>query len=520
MKKKLLISLISSAVAVGGGVGTFIAINANQSPAEIVESEAKYQTTYLEVPTNGTNPLDYDATTNVAYALWQLEQEDSFYTYTRGTSDASVATIQIYSERTDIGDKAITETISDGMISSGSQRYFLDNKVLIRDASKINGLNTTWSNDTPECISYNAFIKRHGTLAFKCGPYIICEETILSASEVKDNGDGTYSFMLELNPASDYAPFWYQRDILTTSGSSIIPQFNFINVEYKINSSWQIQEVHVVEEYKVKAMGIEAASKTDTIEYYSYDNVAFDSNEMAYFSQYESLTPAEDEEDIVREDDVLTMITSSLQNADGSDKVLDIEIEIGENKLDGLVSLNISDLNNVKVKALLNDIYVEYSDAIYLSIGGVKVKATMDDINQIIGVFTSNTLEALDDEAASPALDAAQIIADLNGAEVTKSEDGTDILVSAKLNLLGLELPLSFHFSYIDGNYTLLNAEASIEFEGQTINLSLAQSTDSIPSVDYSTFGELSNLQFVFNEIGSIINEKKLGAKLEVSYDE
>lgn len=510
MKKKIILIVLAILIAVGGGIGAYFIKEAHRGPAQIEETEAKYKTTVKEAPTDGSNPEQYSVLDNLAFAMWTIENAKEFKTTTTGKSEASVATIQIYNTRLVKDHKALVSTVSSGMISSGKQKYFLDNKVLLRDADHIDGFNTTWKTAQPECISNSAYIKRYGWLPFQCTGYIICKETILEASELIVNEDGTYTIRLSLNPNDDYAPFWYRREVLTNANSSMVPKFNSIKIDYKMDSTWHILEAKIKEEYKVKAMGIEAVSKTDCTEVFDYSPVEFENGDTDFFKQYEILEPADGSEDTPKEDDVLTMITSSLQNADGTDKNLKLTLTWNDTTRIGLVRLNISDLKNVKVAVQLEDLYVSYQDNIYLSLGGLKIKATPDDIQKILASFKGDT-------SSTEGLDTSAIISDLNSAEVTKNADGTDIEVYADLHIFDISLPLYFHF-FKGETYQLITAHTDLELEGNKIGVILEQTTEQVEEIDTTEFIEVSDLSFIVDEVVELLDQKQATLDFTATY--
>lgn len=517
MKKKIIILILILITAIGGGVGAYILTSANKAPAEIEDTEAKYKTTLKEAPTDGSTPDKYSALDNVAFALWKIENTNEFSTTTYGKSEASVATIEIFGKRVVKDGKAISSSVSSGLVSSGKEKYFINGKVLIRDANRINGFDTTWKTDTPECITNNAYMKRYGWLPYQCTGYIICEETILSTSDVINNGDGTYSLDLDLNPGSEFAPFWYRREVLTNSGSTIEPEFKSIKISYKFDSNWRVLESRIQEEYKVVSMGIAATSKTDCTETFNYENVQFEENSYSFFKQYENLAPADG--DVEVKTDVLTMITSSLQNADGSDKTLDVSIKINDNELAGLVSLNISDLQNVKVKALLDDLYVEYGDSLYISLGGLKVKGKIDDITDLISILTNATDKSDNVEENSNQIDASQIISDINNAELTYNDDETEIAALAKISLLGIEIPLNFKFSHINDTYSLISANVNLTIDDIAIEVNASEATSTIPTIDTADFMEIKNIDYIVKSIAEVLESKKMTVNLSTKYD-
>ena len=93
MKKKFVVLITIFLILISGGIGlaTFFISSANEHAVTFDDdTEALYHTTLLETPKDGTNPNNYDAKTNVYYALYNLEHKEAFSCTTTGTAKASV----------------------------------------------------------------------------------------------------------------------------------------------------------------------------------------------------------------------------------------------------------------------------------------------------------------------------------------------------------------------------------------------------------------------------------------------
>ena len=257
LRTKIILIITTLVVGAAGGFGAYILTEANKAPAEIEDSDAKFQTTLKEAPTDGSLPTEHSPEDVIAYALWSVANSSQFEVITTGVANASIATQQIANARVVKDGRAMISTVSSGMVSVAKQRFFHDNTVLLRDADKIDGVNVVWKNQIPECISYKGNIKRYGWLPFQANGYIICAETYLDRNNIilTDNGDGTYKIVFDLDPAEDKAPFYYRREILTNSSSTIVPVFRKIHLEFTINAKYQLLAQDIQEEYKVKSMG-------------------------------------------------------------------------------------------------------------------------------------------------------------------------------------------------------------------------------------------------------------------------
>ena len=518
MKKKIIITIIVLITTVLLGVGGYFIFALNQGPATIEDSEADFESTLLEAPKDGTNPSEHSVEENVAYALWTIANTNDFYTLTTGTAQASIATQQIYNKRVVHDGKAMVTMISSGLISTAKQKYYMKDKVLLRDATSISGDTATWITSEPECVSYKTIINRYGWLPFQATGYIICSDTYTNKEEMKmvDNQDGTYTLYFDLDPDGNKAPFWYRREVLTNANSAIVPEFAYIHFEMKINSNWQIVSTDIQETYKVKSMGVEAITKTNCHEEYFYENVAFDEEPYNYFESYAYLSVLEDDENPMDNAlDPMSIIVESLQNSDKSNKNLELNIAGDGFKKNGLVALNISDLSEIKVYADFGDLYVEYTDNIYISIGGIKVKANVEELTNIFSKIT----EVLPDQNIDGvSLDVNKIMADLSKS--TLVDDGENVSIDTNLDILGIKLPIHFDIKHVGDTYALKSAYANVDLFGTKVELSIKETNKKISPKSHNDFMDLANLEFIVSDIASIIKNKSLDFSLELKYQD
>ena len=219
MKRKTLIilfSIIGSILIVGGLIAAYFIAEGNKAPVELEDTEAKFETTLLEAPTDGSLPTDHNATDVIAYTLWSVANSKEFSVSTTGIADAGVAKQQIANERVVKNGTAMISTVSSGMVSFGTQRYFFteaENKVLVRGATKVKDAVAKWDEKKePECVTYSEIKKRYGWYPFQANGYIICNDTYLNKEDIRiiDNGNNTYSITFSLDPDGEKAPFWYR----------------------------------------------------------------------------------------------------------------------------------------------------------------------------------------------------------------------------------------------------------------------------------------------------------------------
>ena len=454
MKRKKFLLFLAIFALICGSAAVYYISASNKEEVTFEETEAKYKTRMEAAPTDGSKPSDYESDENIAYVLYQLKTGKDYTATTRGSAVSVGQTQDIYNRKIKNGNEYLVDTVSSGLLEVGKQKYFKDNVVLMRDFVSRNGDNITWVTDTPVCVSYKGFISMYGSVPEGASAYIICEETILSISEVQTTEDGFYSISLELNPDDEYAPFWYRREISMNSSSLTIPEFSSIKIEYVFNDSWEVQRIRTQEEYKVtpKVAPVTVSCKTDITEVFDYENYEFPATDMEYFNKYKDMKPAGDEGVIIEEEETaLSYITGSLMA--GGEKTFDLNVKINNQTINGKIGLDISDLENIKIKLGIDKLQVVFADnTAYIDLGTTKIKANVNDIMSIIGSTSPET--------ASVEFDVNQIMNDLNSANITETD--THVYMDVTLNLMGIELPIKFVILKTESGYDMESISANI----------------------------------------------------------
>ena len=507
-KKKIIIYILAVLVSFISAVSMYFIIEVNKPPVEIPDTDAQFETTLKEAPKDGSLPTEHSATDVIAYTLYNVANTKEFKVITRGTSDAFIATIQIANERVVKNGSAMISTVSDGIVSFGTQRFYFpqeENKVLVRDAKKISNATATWNtNKDPECVTYKEMRKRYGWFPFQANGYIICDDTYLNKDDivVKDNNDGTYKINFSLDPDSEKAPFWYRREIVTSSGSTIIPRFSKIEITFIIDKNYRLLEQHIKENYTVKTMGIEADTKTNVVDTFSYDNVEFDQESYNWFMQYRGLEVAGDSLDDgikIKEDDIETMLVSSLQNDAKEDVNLDLSLNYKNINLNGKLALNINDLDNISFKLKLgNYITLELNNnIIYLNINDNKFKSSLSSLNLDLG-----------------SLDLNSILASLKEGTITRNDN--NILIDTNLEILNIKLNLKFDIDKIEDKYNLNSITVKTNVLGDDLIINASKTNTGIDSIIDDNYKDL-DLNPIISNIKNIINNKELNLYLEFS---
>ena len=281
MKKKIIIIILSIIGLIIISTSIYFIIQGNKKPVTYENEKTDDKTDIVE-PTKTIE--ENDSKTNIANALYNISQKESFKTTTTGKSKALFSTQEIKDERIVIGSKAIVSTVSVGIVKLGKQKYLDKNtkKALIRDYETLSIDEVKWKEEAPEEITFDEYINRYGTLPFEASAYIINNDTIKTISDTIKVSDNEYKIELELKP--NEAAFWYKHEIATDSGSTMEPDFEYVKLVYYLDSNINILKIEVEEKYKVEVI-IQTTATTNRTEVFEYDNIKFREEDLAYFEK-------------------------------------------------------------------------------------------------------------------------------------------------------------------------------------------------------------------------------------------
>lgn len=291
MKKKRII-IISILIVILTSIiltSIYFIVEVNKDKVEVKDNEVEYKTTLKEAPLN-SNIEEENILDIIAYTLYNAKKCDEFKVVTKGESKASFFTQKIANERIKKKNELMISTISSGFISVGTQRYYnlLENKALERKAKKIDDVTPSWDDASPSIYTISEMNERYGWSPFEANGYIISKDTILNMDNLKliKNDDNTYSIKLDLNPNDKYAPFWYKREIIMFSNSTMVPIFHYIRINFVIDKNYKLLRQEIEESYTVKSYGFKMATDTSVVDTFLYDNIEFDKDSLDYFKKY------------------------------------------------------------------------------------------------------------------------------------------------------------------------------------------------------------------------------------------
>ena len=516
MKKKIIFLSIFILILLIGGAGIYYYTQSQRDAITYADTEAKYKTYTEEAPTDGTIPTDHNAYENIAYVLWVLGHTQYYSSLTTGTATSVGQKQEIYNHRRVNGDEQLVDTVSSGVVPVGYQKYFSGGKVLLRKYVSKNGNDITWSDEDPECITYQGYIGRYGWLPNQATAYIICPETILEISDVTILENGLYSIKLSLNPDDDYGPFWYRREVATNSSSLTKVVFSSINIEYVFDDNWVVQYVNTQEQYNVtpRVAPITVDCVTDLVEIFDYKNYSFDKKAMDYFDKYSNMTPSDGTIEPSSKMSPLSYITSSLMSSD-KEKTFDLNIKINDQIISGKLALDIADLNNIKVKVGIGELQVVYTDeTIYIEFNKTKVKGKLSDLSELVGPLDSSGQTS----ASAGGFDVAAILSDIDSAIVTETDD--KVTLDLTLHLLGIELPLSFDIAKLsDNNFDLLAINSQIKLSGVVADIAIVKNESITFDPLTEDYQELTDLDFIMEAVTDIIQNKNVKVNFSGSYE-
>lgn len=432
-----------------------------------------FNTVSYDLPTDGSLPVDHTGLENIGYMARRLSQQTDWYSEMHGLVDTMIQQrVETYKQFSD-GILVSADISASSMIKTAKQLCYVGDFVLWRtavDAAKADGLNTAWKDEEPTKIGVDDFKNRFGLPATEFSVYIINEETLIGADDVIDNGDGTYSQTFHLNPATDKAPYYYCQQMKQTGGLDDWPVFEYIDVTYTFDGTWQVLRSEISEKYRVKmvvSVGC-MASYVTTYEYNTDRAKHTDYND--YFSHYADKPVSQlPEEDTVNAVKCLTQAFGSVLTGPAT---FALDLDLNGSKIDGAVFI---DITNMDVRARLGNIYIWYIDnAIYLEYGGVKARMRVEDLLVLLSGALPDGMADL-----GTGLDTDALVSQLGEGEFVVGDGSAEL--RAVLELFGMTLPIDFKFNLDENNQATLDVvQANVTFGDYALKAGLSFGTEEL----------------------------------------
>ena len=481
--KKVLAATSACAILVGGTFG----INAlffNEAAPNTVDDG--FATVLYELPTDGSTPDMHSALENIGYMNARFRAQDVWYSEMDGSVDTMLSQkVNTWKQYSD-GVLIQTDITTSSLINSAKQFCWVGDRVIWREAaggpSTYDGVNTAWKDGAPfGNMSVEDYKKSRGLPGTEFSVYIINEETLQGASEVTDNGDGTYTQTYYLDPATDKAPAYYVNQMMFTGGLTSLPTFEHITVTYTFDSTWQVLSSYIDEAYTAtKGLNAKCTAAYTTNYEYGTDRAYSDAYET-YFKNYadKPATGAPEGNTLTAADCLAEAFAPVLTKP----VTFAVDLTLNGRPVSGLVYVDASDLGALSLRAKLGDVYFEYAgDSVCLILGENKIRLDTDALAGLTG-------------GDGGSFDTDALLEQLGGGIFEEAGDGKSATLSSTLSLFGLDLPVRFTFGIADdGAISLGDVSTELSAFGMKIAAVLAYSEDTLPAEDVSDSHDVTSL--------------------------
>lgn len=397
-KKKVILLLILLCVAI---IATWYTLGCNGTDFEDASNiDIGDLTTntdiVLPVPDDGTTPADHDPTENYYIALGNLRTKGSFITEGSGSSNALFVKQYVKSKRIVTGGEAYKmSSSSSDFVSVAKEIYVSGDTYLTRNASKVKSLESIeWGNDATK-IGKEAFLKLYGSVPDGICNYIINGETVLSA-RYTGTEDGLYRFEYDLD--TEKATPRIKLEMRTMAGTKSLPVFNKATFIIYLDDCWNVVKTMTDSSYDVDMLGGVTCNEKLTETFYSLgESVSIPNAE--YYRSFIGADVTDDNAEAFTPDVTYYLTNGFTDYMSGTPLNALLTLKYDDLSVSGnaRVDLDINNLTNLKLKALLNvkygdvalnDVFVGYeNDTVYLAYGALKLKCSVSEATEAIGAL-------------------------------------------------------------------------------------------------------------------------------------
>ena len=481
MKKRYKIAILALTAAVATtSVVSVVSCGKKNVP---LNTDFAGKTVCYELPTDGSTPDQHTGIENIGYMVYRLQNQPSYYSEMHGKVSTMIEqTVETYKQYND-GVMIAADISVSSMVKTAQQTCFVGDYVLWRGpatgAAEWNGLDTEWVTKDPTKITLEDYKANYGLPGTDFSVYILNADTVLSASDVTVNGDGTYSQTFELNPETDAAPYYYRQKMLTTGGLDEWPTFSSITVTYTFDSTWQILSSVIDESYSAK-MIVSVGCTAHYVTTYEYDtDKAVSDDYEQYYSNYADKPVSE----LPSGGEITSVgcLTQAFGDVLTGPATFNVTLDINGNPLEGAVYV---DINKMDIRAAFGDLRLWYAgNEVCLALGDLKAKVSVEEFAALLGGMlpegSSDFSEAIDVNAILEQLG--------NGAFVVGDTQAT---LDTTLSLFGMDLPVCFSFNLGD-TITLGSVKADLAFGDFSLGIAVTSGTqvpEGLPASDKDSY--------------------------------
>ncbi len=540
-RKTKAVALLSAALVMGIGgfaVGSIFMQEASLNNVDLSYGSVVHAVEEGELFTPEANYTGIDI---FARLNWKFSQQEHWYGEMHGVVDTVIQQkIETYKQYNE-GVLISADLTSSSIVSAASQFCYMKDldRVIWRKpaggSSTYDGLNTVWKDEVyrdMEIGGADGFKAKNGLPAYELSVYVIEENTVQSCSDVVALDNGMYTIRYDLKPETweetteggtitKGATAYYANQMIFTGGLPEAPVFDSISVSFTFDENWQVFATDIEESYSAKYGPIAAPCTSTSHTEYEYNT------ERSYSPAYDEFFREAAEAPIMQGpvEEELTVVDCLAEAFGGvltGPVVFDLGLTVNGTPVSGEVYL---DITTMDVRARIGNVYVWYAgDEVYLDLDGVKAKAGVEGLMELVGGLTAGEGEGI-------SLDTEALLGQLAGGEFTVTD--TNAVLTSELELFGIRIPLQFQFVLAeDGSVSLGKVSAQLSVAGVDLGAELAFGDegpaplteeekavfiDLVPYagelIDLFTSGELA-VQFSY-ENGTLA----LGGELEIALD-
>ena len=500
------------AILVGGTFGINALFFNEASPNTVQEG---FATVIYDLPTDGSTPDLHSALENIGYMNARFRAQTEWYSEMAGTVDTMLSqNVNTWKQFSD-GILIQTDITTSSLINSAKQFCWVGDRVIWREAaggpSTYNGVDTVWKTGEPYGnMSVEDFKATRGLPGTEFSVYVINEETLLDASAVSDNGDGTYTQTYYLNPATDKAPAYYVNQMMFTGGLTSLPVFEYITVTYTFDATWQVLSSDIEEAYTA-TKGVNAKCTANYHTDYEYGTQRSQSSAYEdYYKDYADrpATGAPEDKELTAVDCLAEAFGPVLSGPVN----FALDLTLDGTPFSGTVTVNAADRAHLDLRAQLGALALYYADdTVYLRYGdGVRVRLTVAELTQFLGASEG-------DGTGEIAFDTDALLSQLGGGTFTLSEDGRSAELVSVLSLFNLQIPVRFTFLISeDGAVSLGGVQADLTLGEMQIGASLAYTDTAVPALTEEEKAEYVSIVPYLSTVAQILSGDTI--RLGVSY--
>ena len=436
-----------------------------------INSIRQQASTTLPVPFDGSTPEDYSVNENAYIAFTAISKEKSFVGHSTGEAVTDVAFVsvsqKVKANRVVNGNEIYKESLSHSSFKGvGVRTYINGHNFVVRDASKVNSVDSVSWKSWANRVSEESFVARYGHFSNSITAYVLTDETILS-SEFLGEENGIYSYKYNLHPVK--ATGKISLEMRTMAGTASMPIFERVSLTIRMDENWRVTETLTDCVYEVDMLGGVTCRENvkEVFSGYGQNNPIPDADFFKGYLDKDITEPLPEE--LTATDYVMNGFSEYITGQ----KPLIASLTVGSNvglslTADVKANINLNDLNNLSILANVTDLSYEQfnvkdllvgykNNSAFVGLGDFKATGTVEEITAVINkILPLLNKEGLDLSALSN-INTEDL---LNNATLTK-EDGASI-VTIPLTLGDITVNAALKFTD-DDSITFIDATATID---------------------------------------------------------